>query len=165
MNYFKLSIWLIAISLCVIIFKFSAQPAYVSRVVSFNTTQKIVELLPQTKGMTIEEKDAMALRLDSTVRKYAHFFLYFCFGMSVVAAAFLTIGKQGLLKSFLLALLFCLLYAISDEIHQIFVPGRGCQFRDVMIDFIGSFLGSLLVVVLIKIKRNYTKKKLSTNEQ
>ena len=160
MKYFKLSILLIVISLCVIIFKFSAQPAYVSRVVSLNTTQKIVEMLPQTKRMTIKEKDAMALRLDSTTRKYAHFFLYFCFGISVFGVVFLTIGKHGILKSLLLALLFCLLYAISDEIHQIFVPGRGCQFRDVMIDFSGSFLGSLLIILLIKIKRKYMKKKI-----
>ena len=41
-----------------------------------------------------------------------------------------------------IALGFCILYAASDEIHQLFVPGRGAQFRDVMIDFSGAILGS-----------------------
>jgi len=39
----------------------------------------------------------------------------------------------------------CLLglaYAISDELHQSFVPGRGASLRDVIADGIGSFLGS-----------------------
>lgn len=30
-----------------------------------------------------------------------------------------------------------LLYAISDELHQSFVPGRNCSIRDILIDSIG----------------------------
>ena len=54
----------------------------------------------------------------------------------------------------------CLLYAASDEIHQLFVPGRSGEVRDVMIDFSGAVLGialSMLVFLLIcriKKKRN-----------
>jgi VanZ family protein len=39
------------------------------------------------------------------------------------------------------ALLWCLLYAISDEVHQIFVPGRGPHALDVVIDMLGATLG------------------------
>ena len=39
---------------------------------------------------------------------------------------------------------FALLYAVGDEIHQRFVPGRSCEFRDMMIDFSGACLGVLL---------------------
>jgi VanZ family protein len=35
------------------------------------------------------------------------------------------------------------LFAISDEIHQYFVPGRGCSAKDVIIDTVGIFFGSL----------------------
>lgn len=37
--------------------------------------------------------------------------------------------------------LFAYLYAISDEIHQSFVPGRTARLRDTLIDLIGIFIG------------------------
>ena len=56
----------------------------------------------------------------------------------------------------------CLLYASSDEIHQLFVPGRSGEVRDVMIDFSGAALGialSTLVFLLIcRIKKKRTEK-------
>ncbi|MFQ8632799.1 MAG: VanZ family protein, partial [Intestinibacter bartlettii] len=55
------------------------------------------------------------------------------------------------------------LYAISDEIHQYFVPGRACQFRDVMIDSCGALFGIAVIVILKKmvnkIKNIYNNKK------
>jgi VanZ family protein len=38
------------------------------------------------------------------------------------------------------ALLWGLLYAISDEVHQIYVPGRGPHVLDVLIDMVGALL-------------------------
>ncbi|MFN3741704.1 MAG: VanZ family protein [Anaerolineales bacterium] len=40
-----------------------------------------------------------------------------------------------------LALLFSLLYAITDELHQSFVPGRHASVIDVLIDTIGIAVG------------------------
>lgn len=39
--------------------------------------------------------------------------------------------------------MICILYAISDEVHQLFVPGRGGQVRDVIIDSAGAIAGIL----------------------
>lgn len=47
-----------------------------------------------------------------------------------------------------LALLICVLYAISDEIHQHFVPGRGAQVKDVLIDSAGASVGIVGYLVL-----------------
>ena len=33
------------------------------------------------------------------------------------------------------------LYAISDEIHQSFIPGRAARFQDTLIDLIGILIG------------------------
>lgn len=33
-------------------------------------------------------------------------------------------------------------YAVSDEIHQLFVPGRSCELRDVLIDTAGVLIGA-----------------------
>jgi VanZ family protein len=46
-------------------------------------------------------------------------------------------------RLFLLALLICILYAISDEIHQMFIPGRSGQVSDVLIDSTGGLVGIL----------------------
>ena len=47
------------------------------------------------------------------------------------------------------------LYAISDEIHQSFVPGRTSRFQDTLIDLIGILIG---VFIFHKI---FSKKKLT----
>jgi VanZ family protein len=43
---------------------------------------------------------------------------------------------------------FCVLYAVSDEVHQLFVPGRGAQVTDVLIDNAGAFVGIGIYEVL-----------------
>jgi VanZ family protein len=40
--------------------------------------------------------------------------------------------------------IFGLLYGFSDEIHQLFVPGRHADFFDLMLDGSGSFVGGYI---------------------
>jgi len=47
-------------------------------------------------------------------------------------------------KSILISIIICIIYATSDEIHQLFVPGRSCQLLDILIDTIGSVIGIYL---------------------
>jgi VanZ family protein len=42
------------------------------------------------------------------------------------------------------------LYAVSDEIHQLFVPGRAGQIRDVLIDACGVFVGIIIANRLLR---------------
>ena len=41
-------------------------------------------------------------------------------------------------------------YAVTDEIHQYFVPGRSCEIRDVVIDSCGVLVGALIVAKLAR---------------
>jgi VanZ family protein len=43
-----------------------------------------------------------------------------------------------------LSLAICIIYAVSDELHQLFVPGRGCQLKDVIIDTAGAVSGTAI---------------------
>lgn len=61
--------------------------------------------------------------------------------------------------SFLLAWLFTILYVITDEYHQSFMPGRVATYRDV---FFETF-GALLVLILILLVQNNTKEGTSLN--
>ncbi len=40
------------------------------------------------------------------------------------------------------------LYGASDEFHQLFVPGRMCDLRDAVADFVGALTGSLVAAFL-----------------
>lgn len=43
----------------------------------------------------------------------------------------------------LLAMLITVTYGASDEIHQMFVPGRSAEWRDLVADAIGAFIGTI----------------------
>lgn len=49
-----------------------------------------------------------------------------------------------------LAYLFSVFYAVSDEWHQNFVPGRSASARDVIIDSAGAFIGVFVYLLLEK---------------
>lgn len=76
------------------------------------------------------------------IRKGAHFFLYFVLGILVSHA----VSHQK--NAFLISLLLCLLYACSDELHQLLVAGRSGEIKDVIVDFMGSYIGVYLVFFL-----------------
>ena len=53
--------------------------------------------------------------------------------------------------SLFMSILFSFLYACTDELHQIFVPGRSAQFRDVLIDTLGASFGTIITYLIIKL--------------
>ncbi|MBC8120438.1 MAG: VanZ family protein [Gemmatimonadaceae bacterium] len=48
-------------------------------------------------------------------------------------------------RSFVMAALIALTFAVTDEWHQVFVPGRGANPLDVMVDAAGIFLALWLM--------------------
>lgn len=83
------------------------------------------------------EAYAQSALLHKLVRKCAHAFLYGSLGISVAASA----RESGWKHSPLWAILICFLYAVSDELHQAFVPGRGPLVSDVLLDTLASAAG------------------------
>ncbi|MBI5050668.1 MAG: VanZ family protein [Nitrospirae bacterium] len=60
-----------------------------------------------------------------------------------------SLRKSGVNKwLFILSFLLASVYGISDEIHQLFVPGRNATVGDVLADSFGAFLGSYLASVI-----------------
>ena len=78
--------------------------------------------------------------LSFIIRKLAHFTAYLILGL-LVANMF---TKNNINNLYLISIILCIIYATSDEIHQLFVPGRACQLRDILIDSIGSITGVYL---------------------
>ncbi|MEI8067509.1 MAG: VanZ family protein [Candidatus Shapirobacteria bacterium] len=54
-------------------------------------------------------------------------------------------------KKYKYVIITAYLYAISDEIHQRFIPGRTSRFRDTLIDLIGIFIGLIIIKNLLKL--------------
>jgi len=96
------------------------------------------------------ENDLISLStLIFLVRKTAHFTEYAILG----SLFFLNLRNTplGLIKHPLAtSILFSFLYACTDEIHQIFVPGRSAQFRDILIDTLGASFGIAITYLTIK---------------
>lgn len=135
-----------------LIFYFSSQPADESSYVSGRVLRLIVNIFEKLFNHNFNDKELKYIYTMFFVplRKLAHFSLYFVLGIIIY---FLNKSFFADKKAICLALLFCLLYAISDEIHQAFIPGRACQLRDVLIDCSGSLTWLLLVIVYKRIKK------------
>lgn len=82
-------------------------------------------------------------RANHFIRKGAHVFEYFVFSLLLFNA--IRDRRGWTLKRALLVILFVFLYACSDEFHQIFVPGRGPAFRDVILDTAAGVLAQIAV--------------------
>ncbi len=129
-----------------LIFNLSSQVADESNKLSKGVTKIVIE----TVEKVAPKSDFDINRFNHIVRKNAHFFAYLVLGVLVLSA----LRRSGIYsyKSIGVAILICILYAISDEVHQIFVPGRGPQVKDVFIDSSGACVGVLVYLGVSKMK-------------
>ncbi len=138
--------WLPALIWMGIIFYLSAQPAQESSELSSVVMHWLLDFVEN--WLTIN-----ASFFHLVVRKGAHLSAYFILAVLTMYA----IGSSFSLGKFLshriragLAFVICVLYAASDEIHQLFVPGRSGQISDVGIDAFGALLGISVYMIVQK---------------
>jgi VanZ family protein len=62
-----------------------------------------------------------------------------------------TVSGARRARAFAISLAICVVYAVSDEVHQLFVPGRAFQTSDLMMDTIGSITGILMALVVSRV--------------
>ncbi|MDN7226354.1 VanZ family protein [Planococcus sp. N064] len=143
----KLS-WIVVVLWMALIFSLSHQPASKSSEMSTGITEMIVVAAEQVVPGIAENFG----QLEHIVRKNAHFFIYLILGVLAIHA----FSKSGLrsFRGFGLSVVLCVLYAISDEFHQLFVDGRSGELRDVFIDSSGAIVG----IAMYKITENLLKR-------
>lgn len=132
------------ISISVTIFGFSAQDGESSGSLSKSIIIKIADILNVN-----ENREAFVEIGEKVIRKLAHFSIYAFLGicMATFMATFKIKEKWQIISSFI----WCFLYAGTDEIHQLFSPGRHGSFGDVVLDTIGASVGICLVFIIIYI--------------
>ncbi len=84
------------------------------------------------------------------VSPLGHFCEYTVFGFLVTRALFPSLSVK---RSIAVAFAICVLYALTDEWHQSFVPGRECDIADVAVDACGTALGAAIAVFLQRRKQ------------
>lgn len=109
------------------------------------------------------EQTALIMSIVPIVRKIAHFSIFAALGFFsyLTQAAYLIENKKEVMGKgcALFSSFFCLIYAISDEAHQLFVEGRSGKVTDVLIDFLGAVLGIGFAVLIIYLVFKFIKKK------
>lgn len=128
------------VTIMIIIFMFSNQPADDSTKVSDSFILSIAHLL----NLNIIPDD----NITHIVRKSAHFTIYLLLGLAVINL--IITYRQKMAKTIIISIIVCLLYAISDEIHQMFIPGRSAEIIDICIDTLGATIGIILYKTFYK---------------
>ncbi len=139
--------WAVVLLIMLLIFIFSSQPATQSNKLSKQVTAVIIEIIERAGlfdggDMSAEE---IASLFNRQARKYAHAGVYLLLAFFTMKALQLS-GIRGF-KAVFLSLAICVVYAVIDEIHQLYVPGRGAEFSDIVIDTSGACLGILIYLM------------------
>lgn len=143
------------IGVCCIIFNFSAENGTQSSSTSHKVARAIVTLI--NKELSENEIEKKIDLIQPYIRKLAHFSVYMLLGVLVMLCA-CTFKGSNLLK-FDISVIFNFLYACTDEFHQLFIPGRSGEFRDVSIDTLGALLGIIIVFTIVCIVEKIKKVK------
>ena len=141
-----------------LIYWFSAQNADTSSGLSGGICMKLVRFADRIFGLGMDRESIrhFAELIETPLRKCSHFLEYLLLGMAVethisIAETIFSAGREpgedsGRVRRIIFfSTLFCMLYACSDEFHQIFVPGRACRAADVLIDTAGALTGAVIV--------------------
>lgn len=124
-----------------VIFSFSARPAVESQEQSYFIGRMVADVVQRISGFAWsgEQRQLFVEGIDFYIRKGAHASEYAVLGMLIlwVMDNFGRLPRGAWRWGWLAGTL----YAVSDEVHQCFVPGRACQLRDMIIDGLGVFAG------------------------
>jgi VanZ family protein len=90
-------------------------------------------------GITAEQVSLVQF----VIRKLAHWSEYFILAVLLYRAWYAENSGRSTVRPAALTMVFALVWAISDEFHQSWVPSRTASLVDVMIDGFGALCGSL----------------------
>lgn len=136
-----------------IIFSFSKDNGEVSTKKSDSVIIRIYKIFDK-RELTEKEKEQIIEKYVVPIRKSAHFIEYFILGVLVIS--FISEFIELNIKAIIIGIIICCLYAVSDELHQLFISNRSAEVLDVFIDTIGSSTGIIIYRSIYKkiLRRN-----------
>ncbi|MDO9085169.1 MAG: VanZ family protein [Anaerolineaceae bacterium] len=121
--------WLPVVLWAAIIFLFSANP-------------DPYKYLPEAWRYLIPIREVSDSSLAEWIGQLMHFIEYAVLSLLLSRALYKTSAASTKIPA--LVILISMLFALSDEIHQLFVPGRAFQVVDLIIDLLGATFGVYL---------------------
>ncbi len=130
---------ILLLTLGVLIFSFSNENGKNSNKTSDKVMNSIIDVYEDIRNTEVSKERRVELvnKTRVLVRKLAHFSLYFILGMLV----YILLTTFNLKHPVILAILFSLFYASTDEFHQLFIDGRTSSVIDIFLDTFGSIVG------------------------
>ncbi len=85
--------------------------------------------------------------------KAAHGVGYFCLGFSILYA----LSSQSHWSPGI-SLILCCFYSITDELHQMFIPGRSASSQDILLDTLSALIGVAIMLGVMATKEFFKPK-------
>lgn len=141
------------IIMMIIIFLFSAKNGTESSKTSGETVSVMITFFEKIPVLQLKSLDRATLSalMELPVRKMAHMLEY----AVLLATIYIPINinfQITLRNKAIISYIIAVLYAASDEIHQLFVVGRSGRVADVLIDSIGVTVSLVILVLITKHK-------------
>ncbi len=150
MRIFRVVTAVLLVLWCVLIFSLSSQNADDSSETSGKLTQTVISVIyPDFSEMDSERQEDVVHNTTFVIRKAAHFSIFAILGVLSFLSV-VTYKEPNYRLKTLISVVFCIIYAITDELHQIFISGRSGEVRDVFIDSIGSVLAIMILSLIFK---------------
>lgn len=126
-----------------LIFFFSSQTSEESSALSAGLTRRLIDFF--MFGATQAQKENCLEAIHWFIRKCAHFTLFAALGFS---ASGMFVGKKRL-HIWIYSVVLCMVYALTDEMHQMMIEGRAPMIRDVLIDTAGGAFGAAVFILIL----------------
>ena len=149
--------WAAVVLWMVMIFLFSAQTGDRSGNTSGQIVRWVIGLCYRDFAeLSLAEQTRILDIVHMLIRKGAHFTEYAVLAMLTANA--LRPYSLSTLRRWFIPVGVCALYALTDEIHQYFVPERACRLLDMCIDTAGGAFGTAVFSLLFLIKKRTSQK-------
>lgn len=151
-NFKKIVAWVLVFLWMCVIFGFSSQSGGESGGLSGKIVSFILNIF------NISETEDIFNTIQFIVRKLAHGTEYLLLGILVFNAFYNTL--TGIKKISVVSFVFCVVYSMTDEFHQLFIPERVGSIKDCLIDSTGALLGIIFCLIIILIVNKLKTKKI-----
>lgn len=146
---------LAVIAVMAFIFFMSAQTEEESSETSGGIVDIFINIfLPDFGELPLSEQEEKLNLITNVIRKLAHYTEYAALGFFLAWHLNELKSKLNCKAPLWQSIVVGVLYAISDECHQYFVPGRGPGIKDVFIDSLGVLTGFLIITCILKAKKD-----------
>lgn len=155
-NILRGALFILLIITFIVIFNFSNQNGEKSGGLSREITEDMTKNVQSIQKLEENEKNKVLKKIEHIIRKTAHLLLYTLIGI-ITMSLMCTYNVKGS-KRIETSLIVGVVYAVSDEIHQIFIPDRTASIIDVGIDSCGVLVGSLIVFLIFNVIKKFVEK-------